>query len=116
MEYHIERQTDIDLQFTGDKLADQTSKEPGSLRWQEVRIYKTDSNKYVTEVVGQTLIDGERIFRTVTVCDKPLDVREALFRWKNGRKYLNDLTLDALEEAGESDQAIYDMLQQGERI
>lgn len=118
MDFNIERQTDVPLIFSGRKLADQTSREPTgdrSQRWQEIRIYRTDSGKYVTEVVGQSTLPGERVFRTVTVCNEASEVREALFRWKNNRRYLNDLAMDALEDAGETDSGLSTILA-GEHI
>lgn len=105
--FRVERQTDIPLEFTGELLADVNSRdEPDQPRWQEIRIYKTDSGKYVTEVVGQTIVPDERVFITVNVLDNAADVRQALKRRKAGREFLNDMAFDALDEAGRHDPAI----------
>lgn len=106
-EFRVERQTDIPLRFTGELLADLSSRDdPGQPRWQEIRIYRTNTGKYVTEVVGQTTVRSERVFRTVTVLDNAGDVRHALKRKKGGREFLNDMAFEALEEAGKIDPAI----------
>lgn len=119
MEYTIERQTDVPLILEGTMLADQSSEEHGSQRWQEIRIYRVDDPaakyRYVTEVVGQTLVKGERVYRTVVKCEAADDVRQSLFRIRHGRKYLNDLALDALSEAAEGDQGLADVVA-GERL
>lgn len=114
-EFRIERQTDIPLIFDGDLLADMSSQEDGQDRWQEIRIYRTASGKYVTEVVGMSVLATDRIFRTVKIADTANDVREALFRHRGERRYLNDLSLEALEEAAEMDPNIADLMA-GERI
>lgn len=118
MEFHIERQTDVPLILEGTKLADQSSRENGALRWQEIRIYRVDASDkygYVTEVVGETTVQDERVYRTVTKCETADDVRQALFRVRQGRRYLNDLALEALYEAAESDQDIAEITA-GERM
>lgn len=105
--FRIERQTDIPLEFTGDKLVDLHSRDDERQeRWQEIRIYRTNTGKYVTELVGQSTVRGERAFRTVKVVDNPAAVRQALKREKAGREFLNDLALEALEEAGKQDKAL----------
>lgn len=115
-EFRIERQTDIPLIFDGDLLADLTSREEDHQeRWQEIRIYRTSSGKYVTEIVGMSVLPTDRIFRTVKIGNTPNDVREALFRRRGERRYLNDLSLDALEEAAENDPDMADLMS-GERI
>lgn len=110
-QFKIERQTDIPLSFEGDLLADETSRDtPDQQQWQEIRIYRTATGKYVTEMVGQTVVPGQRVFRTVNVYDDAGDVRQGLYRVKNGRKFLNDLALDALRLAGDVDPEIRDSL------
>ncbi len=119
MEYKIERQTDVPLILEGTRLADQSSEERGSQRWQEIRIYRADNPdaefRYVTEVVGQTIVQDERVYRTVVKCKTADDVRQSLFRTRQNRRYLNDLALDALHEAAESDQGMAEVVA-GERL
>lgn len=106
--YFIERQTDIPLEFDGILLGETSSKDdaPGKTRWQEIRIYRTTSNKYVTEVVAQTIVADERIWRTVNVFDSPDKIRTGLRRRHNGRWFLSDLALEALDLACEHDPAL----------
>lgn len=106
-EYRLPRAGDVDLIFTGECLADVDSKEPHSTRWSEVRIYRTDSHKYVTETVGRsnlTRADGspEDDFFTVRVVDRADQVKVALKR-RDEIEYLTNLALEALEIAAESD-------------
>lgn len=109
--FKLERQTDIPLSFEGELLADETSRDqPDQPQWQEIRIYRTVTGKYVTEMVGETVIPGQRVFRTVNVYDDAADVRQGLYRMKNGRKFLNDLAQDALRIAGDRDPGIRDSL------
>lgn len=105
MKFRVERTEDVPLEFTGELLVDVDSKDDRP-RWQEIRIYRTDSGKYVTEVVGRSSVPGERTFITVQVHDDPADVRIGLYRKQNGRRYLSDLAFEALEGAAEVDPAL----------
>lgn len=101
-EYRLPRAGDVDLIFTGECLADVDSKEPHSTRWSEVRIYRTDSHRYVTETVGRSTLDHEVDFFTVRVVDSADQVKVALKR-RDEIEYLTNLAIEALEIAAESD-------------
>lgn len=109
-EYRVRRAGDVDLVFEGECLADVSSREPSSTRWSEVRIYRTDSNRYVTETVGRSVLvrpDGtpEDDFFTVRVVDSADKVKSALKR-RDEIEYLTNLALEALEIAAETDKDI----------
>lgn len=104
--YTIERHADVPLEFDGVLLADVSSRDGGRVRWSETRIYRTESGKYVTETVGRSSIARDRPIITVTVCDTPGQVRDALYKDDDGRRYLTNLDIDALNEAAELDPAL----------
>lgn len=101
-EYRVHRAGDVDLVFEGALLADVTSQEHSSTRWSEVRIYRTDSNKYVTETVGRSNLPHEVDFYTVRVVDTAAEVKVALKR-RDEITYLTNLAMEALEIAAETD-------------
>lgn len=104
--FRLARTEDVPLVFEGQLLADVSSREPGVERWQEVRIYRTESSRYVTEVVGRSIKEGERDFLTVKVHDDPAEVRTGLYRKTGGRTFLPDLAFEALEIAAGIDPAL----------
>ena len=56
--YVVRRDGEKDLRFTGELLADASSHEhsgSNSNRWTEMTVYKTESGKYVVEIIGRTL-------------------------------------------------------------
>ena len=108
----IERAGDVDLAFDGECLIDVSSRKPGQDYWTEIRIYRTDSGKYVSEHVGCSAL-GERDRRNVQVVDDPAQLREALKRRKKAPgetvakpAYLTDFALSVLEDAADIDPAI----------
>ena len=44
------------IKFSGEFLAEATSKEDDSLRWSEFKLYKTQSGKYVLQRVGLSIV------------------------------------------------------------
>jgi hypothetical protein len=110
--YVLARSGDVDLEFDGEILANESSRGEGIVpgrpdrsanprRWAEVRIYKLASgNGWVTEYVGKSAYPGEVDRPRVAVCRTPEEVREAL---KTGRSYLTNIAVDALAEAAEAD-------------
>jgi hypothetical protein len=101
MIYRIERSGALDLEFDGELLADVSSRLDKQPRWTTVRIYRTSTGRYVTEVLGQSEIRGERERREVHVVDNAPDVIKALHRKSEDgtRSYLTKTALDALDEA-----------------
>lgn len=104
-EYRLRRVNDVELVFNGELLADVSSRERGSTRWTEIRIYRTDSHKYVTEIVGKSTHPGEVDLITVKVASNPDDVKVTLRR-KDQFEYLTKTALEALEVAAQRDPAI----------
>lgn len=117
--FRLMRDQALDLEFEGVLLADLTSRydkpgprsgvtwdeELGRERWTEVRIYRTTSGKYVTEIIGKSRMRGDATLRTVRVVDKPDDVAGALIIGTNKKK-LTNVAVDALNEAAENDPAL----------
>lgn len=50
------RDGDRTLQFNGKILSESTSEKPGSYRWIEFKLYKTESGSYILSRVGVSLI------------------------------------------------------------
>jgi hypothetical protein len=105
--YRVERSGALDLEFEGTLLADVSSRLDGQQRWTEVRIYKTSTNRYVTEMLGMSEVRGERERREVHVVDDRDGLIAALHRkGEGGRSYLTKTALDALDAAALHDPAI----------
>lgn len=112
MTFTLPRSGQVDLEFDGEIIANESSRGEGIIpdrpdrsanpnRWAEVRIYKLASGKgWVTEYVGKSAYPGEVDRPRVTVCHTAEEVREAL---KTGRPYLTNIAVDALTEAAEKD-------------
>lgn len=96
--FRIPRPGQVDLAFNGTLLTDQSSQDDRP-RWTEIRIYRTESGKWVTEQVGRSEVRGEVDRYAVAVCDTPVTVRTSL--QPNG--YLTELALEALDRAAEAD-------------
>lgn len=104
-EFRVVRHNDVDLVFQGQKLSDVDSREPQSSRWTRIVIYKTNTDKYVVEVLGESSVPDEVTLRRVHVCNSPADVKVALRR--NGAiPYLTHLSLTALDAAARVDEGI----------
>jgi len=97
--YVVRRWRKPPLEFDGTILADVTSQEPGDRRWQEIRIYRTTRDRFVTESVGRSTLPGEHDFLHVNVLHNPRVVANALQQRSDGREYLTDLAVEALEMA-----------------
>lgn len=102
-EFRIPRSNDIDLVFDGVLLVDLSSHVEGQSRWTETRIYRTTTGKWVTEVVGKTLVPGEVDRYAVAVHKQPEKVRIGLMRRMDGERYLTDMGRKALTMAAEVD-------------
>jgi hypothetical protein len=68
------------------------------MRWTEIRIYRTNSGKWVTEMVGRTKHSHEVDRRKATVCETAEQVPTSLPR-TGSTNYLTHLALEALREA-----------------
>lgn len=109
--FTVERHADVPLEFAGTILADLTTREDESqTHWTELRLFKTDSGKYVVESVGCTTVPGQHPLIKVDVCDDARAVRFALTRHDKGRKYMTDLALEAIDVAAQIEPALKDAL------
>lgn len=103
--YRIERDGELDLSFDGELLADLSSRDSDEQdRWTEIRIYRTTTGKYVTEVIGRSVMDGEHDRIDVQVHHRAEDVPDGLRRTR--KNYLTKLVLDALDDAATQDPAL----------
>jgi len=56
----VERDGERDLSFTGKKVAEISTREDGSTRWQEYTVYQTKGGKYVIAGASISLWQGEQ--------------------------------------------------------
>lgn len=105
-EYRLQRNGDIDLVFEGELLAERSTHEEGAQRWAELRIWRTDSGKYVTQRLGKTTIPGEVDKIHVRILLDPSKVAEALRSKQGGAEFMSHLARHALDEAAEKDPAL----------
>lgn len=114
--FRLPRTGDVDLAFEGTLLADESSRAGDASRWTEVRIYSTDSGKFVTEMVGRSIRPGETDRPTVVVHHDTETIRSAIMhRAKHGpdqigKPYLTDVAFNALYTAGQRDHRIMAIL------
>lgn len=100
--YNLARDNNVDLSFDGTLLSDVSSRTDSSPRWTEIRIYHTATDKFVCEIVGESLVSGEEPRRKAIVANTPKALRKSLERKNSeGVVYLTYLALDALDEAAE---------------
>ena len=106
--YRLRRQAQVDLVFDGVRLAARSSRtSPDQTEWTEVRLYRTDSGRYVGEPIGRSTDPAEKDMLTVRIVDDVKDVAGTLERGRpDTRLYLTDMALDVLDEAAEVDPAI----------
>lgn len=114
-EFRLQRQAAVDLVFDGELLADESSDDGERDRWQEVRIYRTTTNRWVVERTGRSRVPGEVDLPQVTVCRTPDEVRQALtfsHTTTDGqrRRYVTDIGYDALNQAADLDPELEDAL------
>lgn len=113
----LERYADVPLTFNGELIADVTSKEDGVDQWEEIRVWRTDSER-TPWIVQWLTFDLDRVVdEPLTLhtyrCKHPLDVRARLKRRDTRdrtRFYLTELSYDALEEAVENDDRLSKLL------
>lgn len=116
--YRVPRNGDVDLVFTGECLVDMSGEQPDKDYWTEIRIWRTNSGKYVAEMVGKSAL-GDPDRRNVTVVEDPADLRDALKRRRRGPGeksakpvYLTDFARQALTIAATVDPAVGAALQE----
>src|SRR5215471_13481500 len=113
---------DSSLSFAGELLGHATSRRsmhskhpesyatPGfrcsACRWFEERIFRTDDNRYVVEMTGHTVVDGERTRHRVEETTSPYWVIDILTQHDNERRFIPITSKKALAEAAALDAAI----------
>lgn len=91
-EYRINRPTGLSLEFSGELLADVSSwKDEDQPRWHEIRIFRTDTGRYVVERVGRSVVVAEaNIIDTAAAFAAADEVVAALHTSSEGRRYLTN--------------------------
>lgn len=95
--YRVKNDEGRDLRFRGIRVAEVTSQDHNSTRWTILRLYATDSDKYVVSVIGRTQWQGETDRHAAYVCDDQAGVIAALEADNGG--YLGSLAKELLKEA-----------------
>lgn len=111
--YRLERVSAVDLVFDGELLAETTTEAAGAERWQEVRVYRTDSARWIIERTGQSRVEGEVTRTRASVCDTVDEVRRAItYRRPDNpeRAYVTDVAYDAVLIASELDPRLSEAL------
>ena len=107
--FKVSRDGDKDLSFTGVLISSSSDFEyqgPQNSRWSEIRIYRTDSGKYVVAQVYRTQWQGEEDSHRADVCESAAAVLE-LLSWEDedGNSGISNMAKGALEAAAENDSA-----------
>lgn len=109
--FTIERNDDLPLEFDGEILAEVSSRQgSGQGRWTEIRIYRTDTGRYVTEMVACSDHPGESDRAHVQVFDAADEISRGLQRRDGARRYMTNIAQHAMREAARKDDAIADAL------
>jgi hypothetical protein len=103
--FTLARQNDVPLEFEGELLAEVTSERQGSTRWTELKLYRSNTKKYVIETIGMSKVPGDDIRRNGRVADNAHDIKRALRR-RDAVAYLTHMALDLLSIAAQKDEAI----------
>lgn len=104
--YRLRRDNLSDLQFSGRLLANVSTRTAKMARWTEIRIYKTDTNRWVTEIVGKSSVSTEVDLSKVVVSDTSEELRHSLMRTVDSRTFMSDIALIALDDAATADPSI----------
>lgn len=104
----LPRHADVPLSFNGELIADVSSEEDGNDRWEELKIWRTDSERvpWVVQRVGKSVLPGEVDVIRASRCKSELMVRNTLKKRDprdKSRWYMTDLSMQALETAADAD-------------
>ena len=108
------------LQFSGKLLAESSSWRPGTYRWIEFKLYKTDNGSYIISRIGDALpceecrptrsvaiIFPEKHRHWAQVSEEPTPVLDALYKYdQGGARYLTNVAQRLLEDASDMDRGI----------
>lgn len=97
--------------FTGDLLSHTSSKRSNNQdNWTEYDIYRTSGGNYVTVILGETVVPGQKRKVNIVKSTTPQGVREALkYKNRDGNIYLTHTAEEALRSAAENDEGLYDI-------
>lgn len=104
--FRLQRTGNVDLVFDGELLAEQSTREDGAQRWAELRIWRTDTGKYVTQRLGRSIVPGEVDKIVTRIVNDPANIAEALMSRQGDATFLSNFALDALAEAARKDPAL----------
>lgn len=79
--FKIDRTGNLPLAFQGEQLAEASTwaqSGPGNTRWHELRIYRSDSGRYVLEIAFRTLWENEIDRSDAYVLASPVEVAETV--------------------------------------
>jgi len=111
--FYLPRTGDTDLSFEGELLAHRSSRSPDKTTWQEIDVYRTESGRYISHLIGRSTIHPD--VHTVTVSDTPDALVASLKRTSprgDGRTdpYLTKIALATLTDAAVKAPEIADAL------
>jgi EXLDI family protein len=95
----LARDGDVDLAFEGVELAHASSRAPQDTRWEDLRLYRTSTRRYVLEEVHHSLWPGESEAHFAKVYDAPPSVLDEL----RGRRSLDHAAVDLIRQAAQLD-------------
>lgn len=80
MKIRLQRTNEPDLEFEGEELARSTSRrDHDQPRWTELVVYKSDTGKWVLNVLGRSAIPGETDRSNVAIETHPEDFVERFY-------------------------------------
>lgn len=75
--WHLQQENAPDLMFHGYKVASVSSaceQQPRRIRWTEIHLYQTVCGQIACEVLGRTLVEGERTRQQVYIASTPTEL------------------------------------------
>lgn len=80
-EHRLERTGEPDLVFSGEKIAESSSrKNQDQPRWTELIAFKTDSGKWILSLLGKSALPGEITKSTALIAKTPEEFVQFLYK------------------------------------
>lgn len=86
-----------ELVFAGEKIGEATTWRKNTYRWCEVQLWRTKKGTLILVQIGQTIIDGERVFVDYKVFRQMEHLTKHLGMSKLARKLYRDIGLETIE-------------------
>lgn len=102
-EYQVEREGLGPLVFVGELISDVSTHKEYKTRWIEIYLYKTETDRYVIETLGKSIVKGELTRRTVTIHDSADEAVRALVNKKTNSFSKPSIDLLHIAEHGDND-------------